>query len=35
MGATSSTAGEISAWVTANSTATTVDGVTLYDLSRS
>jgi 4-amino-4-deoxy-L-arabinose transferase-like glycosyltransferase len=35
MGGTSSTAGEISAWVTANSTATTVDGVTLYDLSRS
>jgi hypothetical protein len=35
MGGTSSTAGEISAWVSANFTATTVDGVTLYDLSRS
>ncbi len=33
MSASGSTSSEISSWVTANFTATTVDGVTLYDLS--
>jgi 4-amino-4-deoxy-L-arabinose transferase-like glycosyltransferase len=33
MGGSSTTASEISEWVTANYTTTTVDGVTLYDLS--
>jgi hypothetical protein len=33
MNATGSTSTEISTWVAANFTATTVDGVTLYDLS--